>query len=735
MAELESCANLVNTSAFCARSRGCSLEFSVPSAPLRCEELGIKPEDASVADILAELQRERQKNAELMERISLLEAQIQEKNKASLLTDGQDGCHGAAERSFKKLRRQLIEHDKVEDAEIAGSPLTAQIKHDVPCRAIEDKNEQEHLVNWMSMDETQFLNTEKYKDVDYAADHEDTDDSDDEDDECYDEDDIDIDDKNMHNDGNSLATGILKRHLHESTDGEKQISCSGRTPCVQSQPTDPNSSQEINGDQNKGCLLTDTEIINNKKENRRHYRKENKKIGGYKTSSEIHSSGHETGQKGFGSSPLHKKPPKVAFCPKEVKRIIESDVLLLKNAQSHTIRKIVVFASLGIRHGCEDMYELDFNHFSILRKGEPYVSPKNPGEHVLYEHRGVQRKVFYPNRHNPTLCPVKILEEEKAMRPSDPSCPSCLFLCIKYGGRTRNLPQNEYVRQRMGRNKLKSFGPLMCQMAMLVNIRNGSFFFKALGITLLFMAGFPDDLVQRETKYRNLDLLQKYYRTDEDAEGEVLFHPYPVLYDTAGLNPQRLPGKAISNKSSGKKQTVFTSKPPNLTRSSILPSVPSSPVPPTQFGLMGYTSIHGQAMAAFQSLPSHTLTETPPISNSATAASNINMPYPTGQTPTTYPMFAPHPGNTFVPIAYWPHTNAFPSCPYPASYGCRSFAPSTNYISLHPHPYYGHPSCGPLVPKVVEGTGKKDAALEEADSDSDSSSVGTEPKRDLANCK
>lgn len=64
----------------------------------------------------------------------------------------------------------------------------------------------------------------------------------------------------------------------------------------------------------------------------------------------------------------------------------------------------------------------------------------------------------------------------------------------------------------MGRNKLKSFGPVMCQMAMLVHIRSGSFFFKALGITLLFMAGFPDDLVQRETKYRNLDLLQKYYR-------------------------------------------------------------------------------------------------------------------------------------------------------------------------------------------------------------------------------
>lgn len=69
----------------------------------------------------------------------------------------------------------------------------------------------------------------------------------------------------------------------------------------------------------------------------------------------------------------------MAFCPKEVKRIIELEELLLKNAQSHTIRKIIVFASLGIRHGCEDMYELDYNHFSILRKGEPYVSLNNPG--------------------------------------------------------------------------------------------------------------------------------------------------------------------------------------------------------------------------------------------------------------------------------------------------------------------------------------------------------------------
>lgn len=64
----------------------------------------------------------------------------------------------------------------------------------------------------------------------------------------------------------------------------------------------------------------------------------------------------------------------------------------------------------------------------------------------MYENPGLRRKIFYPNRQNSTLCPVKILEEEKAMRPSDAdSCPSFLFLCIKYGGRTRNIPQNEYA--------------------------------------------------------------------------------------------------------------------------------------------------------------------------------------------------------------------------------------------------------------------------------------------------
>lgn len=88
----------------------------------------------------------------------------------------------------------------------------------------------------------------------------------------------------------------------------------------------------------------------------------------------------------------------------------------------------------------------------------------------------------------------------------------CVHIWLLINQKILSLDMLRYVRQRMGRNKLKSFGPLVCRMAMLANIRSGSFFFKALGITLLFMAGFPDDLVRKETKYRNLDLLQKYYR-------------------------------------------------------------------------------------------------------------------------------------------------------------------------------------------------------------------------------
>ncbi|KAJ4975678.1 hypothetical protein NE237_000784 [Protea cynaroides] len=730
MAELHSCASLIKASTLCARSRGCSIEFSSHPAPLGCDERDVKGEDVNVvAEISVQLQRERQKNAELMERISLLEAQIQEKEKVSLLNTSQVDCLTATERNFKKFKRQKIEIDVVGNAKTAKSPDMG----DSPCEPLEDSDQQDHLVNWMSMDETQFLNVEKFKDGDQAADCEDTDDSDGEDDDYYGEDNANVDDKDRENDDKLDVSSTLKRHFHEEgVDWGVHVPCAKRLPGNPSEPKCLSVSHEINGDQDKGCVLPESGTTFNKTELKRHNRRETKKIKGYKASSEIHvsGSGQDIRQKRYGIVSLHRKPPKVAFCPKEVKRIIESEALLLKNAQSHTIRKIIIFASLGIRHGCEDMYELDFNHFSILRKGEPYASPKDPGEHVLYEHPGVRRKVFYPNRQNPVLCPVQILEEEKAMRPSDPSCPSCLFLCIKYGGRTRNLPQNEYVRQRMGRNKLKSFGPLICQMAMLVNSRSGSFFFKALGITLLFMAGFPDDLVQRETKYRNLDLLQKYYRTDEDAEGEELFHPYPLSFDTVSSNSQQFVGKPVSRKPSNKKQTTSISKAQSSLRSSALPPVPTSPVSPTPFGLLGYTSIQAHAMAAFTSMSSHTLRENL-ISNPLISSSSHNVSYDAGQTPTQHSMFPPHPVNTFMPIPYWPHMNAFPSFPFPSTYGYRSFPPSSNYISLHPPPYYGHPSHIPFGSKVVEGTGKKDATMEGDHSDSGSSSSSSKTKKAL----
>lgn len=107
--------------------------------------------------------------------------------------------------------------------------------------------------------------------------------------------------------------------------------------------------------------------------------KEEVKTEGCKEHVEVHSSGYYACHAESGSTALHKSSTKVAFCPKEVRRIVELEALQEKNAQSHTMRKIIVFASLGIKHGCEDIYELDFNHFSILRKGEPFVSLQNPG--------------------------------------------------------------------------------------------------------------------------------------------------------------------------------------------------------------------------------------------------------------------------------------------------------------------------------------------------------------------
>ncbi|PQQ18377.1 uncharacterized protein Pyn_23471 [Prunus yedoensis var. nudiflora] len=691
MVELQSCAPLVNASALCVIEDG-----------MRGESVNV------IAEISAELERERQKNAELMERILILEAQIQERDKEPPRTDGQGSCSNAMERSFKKFKRQKIELTSkgTEDRNIIPSEMASQKKHDKQCLALQDPILEHRLVNWMSMEETQFLHLEKVKDGDSA----DSDDTDDTDDDFREEDCINNDHKEGEADDVSRIFSVLK---YEVVDKGSDVPCTKDFSCV-GEPVFSNVNQETNELPDTGPVCNEMELTNQNK-------KETNDFGSYNVPPNILTLQKEFLHTVSASISQQKKPPKVAFCPKEVKRIIDSESLLQKNAQSHTIRKIIVFASLGIRHGCEDIYELDFNHFSILRKGEPYMSPKDPGEHVLYENPGVRRKVLYPNQQNPTLCPVQILEEEKAMRPLDPSCPSWLFLCIKYGGRTRNLPQNEYVRQRMGRNKLKSFGPLMCRMAMLVHIRSGSFFFKALGIALLFMAGFPDDLVQRETKYRNLDLLQKYYRTDDDAEGEELFLPHPMPCDTASPGSQKLYGKTCSTKTKGKKQTHSNSKPHYMQRSSFPQTTLSASAPSAQFGLVGHTSIQTHTMATFQSMPSQSQTplDAPPISN--TLIPNA------GAKP--HIIFFPHNQQTLLCLWYFGlPRNIFSPGPYQSSYGYPSF-PSTGNYFVHPRPYYGHPSFSPLIPKMVEAVGKNVVASEEADSDYDCSSSSTEPKK------
>ncbi|WCJ20162.1 hypothetical protein M5689_002415 [Euphorbia peplus] len=637
--KFEPCAGLVNaaSSALCA-----------------IHDQAVKGEvNAAIAEISAELQREREKNAQLMLTISALQVQLQDQQTYV----HQESCQDTTERSIKKFKRQKLRSDYngIKERNVVVNGATAsQVKQDSERNAnvIAGK-----LVNWMSMDDTQFLNTDKSKDEDLVVDRED-----------------------------------------DTEDSEEECECEGKI-CMNAQKHQSGvDSMTLAGENNKETSSDMKKCVQFPSTEHAQYKKDLPQL-------------HQKGTARLGSV---RKPPKMAFCPNEVKRMLESEILSSKNAQAHTIRKIIVFATLGIRHGCDDIYELDFNHFSIQRRGEPYVSSKDPGEHVLYENPGAWRKMFFPNHQNPILCPVQILEEEKAMRPGDPSCPSCLFLCIKYGGRTRNLPQNEYVRQRMGRNKLKSFGPEMCRMAMLVHIREGSFFFKALGITLLFMAGFPDELVQRETKYRNVDLLQKYYRTDEDAEGDELFHPQPLIYDTHGIPSYRkLIEKTISSstKSQGKKQSKPDHK---YTRFPIHQNVAStSASSPTRFGLVGSGSVHqNQAMT----------------SQGRSSSASF------------YPFHMP--ANVFMPMMYWSPQNAFPP---PNPYGFQAFPSNPNCISVHPQPYYTHASLIPtlseknasLIPTLSEKNWKKNDVEEEGETDSDTNtSSTTQPNKVLANsCK
>lgn len=241
----------------------------------------------AIAEISAELQRERQKNAELMQRISLLEAQL---IRETTIDDS-------------KPKRQKVSTNvpKIEDENITTDlGMKHSNSHVLPVKEIHVKN---RLVNWINIDDTTtecLQHSDILKDRDTTAEYcEDTDDTDNEDDD------------------------------HKEVIAENDINfTSVHQGCIRVFATK---------DEPKDVLVD----------------------GNYAS--------------------LQKKHLKIAFCPKEVKRIIESEEILLKNAHSHTIRKIIVFASLGIRHGCEDIYELDFNHFAILQKGQPYLSSKDPG--------------------------------------------------------------------------------------------------------------------------------------------------------------------------------------------------------------------------------------------------------------------------------------------------------------------------------------------------------------------
>lgn len=230
------------------------------------------------------------------------------------------------------------------------------MKDGTQCFSPKDVNLEDRLVSWMSMDETQFVQCEKLKVCEITVGCADSEETDDEDD-YYHESEIPSDIKDLEMNANSRCVNGVKQDVYiDSNTGYLENRSGGGNKLIFGEGQESKSEVEERNDKNE----TKNIELNDGKPN-------------------IFASGDEVFNVGFRNVSLQKKSPKLAFCPKEVKGIIESEVLLQKNAQSHTMRKIIVFSCLGIRHGCEEMYELDFNHFSILRKGEPLISPENPG--------------------------------------------------------------------------------------------------------------------------------------------------------------------------------------------------------------------------------------------------------------------------------------------------------------------------------------------------------------------
>ncbi|XP_050935721.1 uncharacterized protein LOC103485300 [Cucumis melo] len=344
MVELQACASdLVNPCGLCAtidhESKG--------------ENVNV------IAQMADELQRERQRNAELMERISFLEAKLlEERVKDSQLADKLGSCSKTVGRSFKRLKRSKEEpgrnHRNVEKNEIL-------MKDGTHLLSSKDTNLEDQLVSWMSMDETQFVHCEKLKECDIRVDRVDTDETDEEDYYYHEGREIPSDIKDWEINGNSKSANDAKQHIYLDSNS-RYLANHSDAENIQTKAKEYGKIQEPKSE------------LEDKSE-----KNEIKKFELYDRTPNILVSGNEVCKVGSRNVSLQKKPPKLAFCPKEVKRIIESEVLLQKNAQSHTMRKIIVFSCLGIRHGCEEIYDLDFNQFSVLRKGEPFISPQNPG--------------------------------------------------------------------------------------------------------------------------------------------------------------------------------------------------------------------------------------------------------------------------------------------------------------------------------------------------------------------
>ncbi|KAK4368330.1 hypothetical protein RND71_012122 [Anisodus tanguticus] len=538
----------------------------------------------NIAEISAELQREKQKNAKLIERISVLESQIQEKHKDFNFSNGNGNasCQSIGERHFRKLKRQKVAQC-IDTNEDRTRKMDSEVKDHTEIFLMRDVHTEHCLVNWVSMDDTRFLNCERSKDS-YSDEENDPDDSEDEDD--------------QESDDNGTYTDIVDRENVKTLQIEKETGEASDPPFLEScdhhaDPAEKSSSTDMDVCKNsRGLGNCNNEEIN--------------MLEDYEELSKARLIDHGIRRQGSASS--HKKSLKMAFCPKE-------------------------------------------------------------NEYVLYDNPGVRRKIFFPNRQNRALCPVRILEEEKTMRPSDAICPSCLFLCINYGGRTRNLPQNE-----------------------------------------------TDEDAERE------ELFLSHSEADDIVRSAIHGHFLQNLcpnseQETKAWTKTRSKSEAISKIKTSEKATTIHSE-------------PSFSAP---FGLMGYASSPSPMTQApvdmTKPVMANTASNTSPMTHApidmtkpvmANTTSNIHY-----HNQCSYPVFPMYPPNSFVPFVYWPQPNVYAPFPHHSSY--RYIAPGS-CISVQPYSYYSHMCHNPLIPESLGTNEKQNGGSDEAKRESNSSSSSTDSR-------